>query len=149
VEIPKHEGRPLLERHLIEDRVKLAQGPSGVGRRLLELRRPGSFRRKETQPPPPRSYPDLRPGDEYRHRRQPTGQPIDLTELPNAIQRPDENLLQQVRDVFIRAQYRSERQANVFRIPIVERRSGARMPGPQRFDQRGIVSNERQRGEQG
>src|SRR5581483_1291575 len=149
VEIPENEGRPLIERHLVEDRVNLAEGPPGIGRWLLELRRPGSFRRKEAQPPPPRSYPDLSPGDEHRHRGQPALQPIDLTELPHPIQRPDEDLLQQVRDVFIWAQYRTESQANVFRVPIVKRRRRARMPGPQRVDQRGIVSNERQRGKQG
>jgi hypothetical protein len=31
----------------------------------------------------------------------------------------------------------------VFGVSIVERRRRAGMPGPQRFDQRGIVSNER------
>ena len=129
--------------------MNLAQGPSRVRGRLLELRRPGPFRRKKPQPPPPRSDPDLGPGDEHRHRGQPAGEPVHLTEVPDPIQCADEDLLQQVRDVFVRAQYRAQRQAHVFGVSIVEGRRRARMPGPQRFDQRGIVSNERQGGEQG
>jgi hypothetical protein len=142
VEIPEHERRPLVDRHPIENGVQLAQGPSGVGRRLLQLRRPGALRRKESEPAPPRTDPDLGPGDEHRHGRQPAGQAVDLTEVADAIERPDEDLLQEVRDVFIGAQDRSQRQADVLGVSIVEGRGRARMPGPQRCDKRGIVSDE-------
>ena len=90
----------------------------------------------------------LGPGDEHRHGRQPAGQAVDLAEVADPVERPDEHLLQEVRDVFIGAQDGSQRQTDVLGVSIVEGRRCARMPGPQRCDQRGIVSDEGERGGQ-
>ena len=73
-----------------------------VRRRRLAVVLPRLIRREEEQPLAPGLPPDVRAGGEHRNRRQPAPHLIDVLQLADPIDGPDEDLLQEIGNLGVR-----------------------------------------------
>jgi|SRR6476620_4965859 len=91
--------------------------------------------RKEKEPLATRLPADVRARGEDGDRRQPAAHLIDVLELADPIDRADEDVLQEVRNLRVPPQHRLEGPENRGGVAIIEDSGGARVAGTQRVYQ--------------
>ena len=91
--------------------------------------------RKEKKPLATRLPSDVRARGEHGDRRQPAAHLIDVLELADPIDRADEDVLQEIRNLRVAAQHGLEGPVNRGGVTVIEDSGGAGMSGTQRVYQ--------------
>ena len=83
-------------------------------------------------------------GREDRDGGEPTPDQVRLLKVTNAVERADEDLLQEIRHVALGFQRGAQDLVHVGTVLVVEGRGGAGMAGPEGLHERAVISDKRQ-----